>query len=89
MPATKDPFACMGRSVAGDWYMKAEKLAGLEPKWGRGWHSLKRKFASDLMHLALKVLCELGGWKTAQMVLQCYQRTGSGRRSRTAQRALS
>ena len=22
----------------------------------------------------LKVLCELGGWKTAQTVLQCYQR---------------
>ncbi len=32
------------------------------------------KFASDLMNQPLKVLCELGGWKTAETVLQCYQR---------------
>ncbi len=26
------------------------------------------------MDQPLKVLCELGGWKTAKTVLQCYQR---------------
>ena len=26
------------------------------------------------MDLPLKVLCDLGGWKTAETVLQCYQR---------------
>ena len=26
------------------------------------------------MNQPLKVLCDLGGWKTAQTVLQCYQR---------------
>ena len=36
-------------------------LAGLEPKQCPGWHSLRRKFASDLMSQPLKVLCELGG----------------------------
>ena len=61
------------------WWSKAEKLAGLKPKRGRGWHSLRRKFASDLMDQPLKVLCELGGWKTAQTVLQCYQRADEGR----------
>ena len=40
---------------------RAQKLAGLEPKRGRGWHSLRRKCASDLMDQPLKVLCELGG----------------------------
>ena len=55
------------------WWHKAEKLAGLEPERCRGWHSLRRKFASDLMDQPLKVLCELGGWKTAKTVLQCYQ----------------
>ncbi len=55
------------------------KYAGLAPKRGRGWHSLRRKFASDLMDLPLKVLCELGGWKTAQTVLQCYQRPDEDR----------
>ena len=48
------------------WWRKAERLAGLEPKRGRGWHSLRRKFASDRMDLPLKVLCELGGWKAAR-----------------------
>ena len=59
--------------MLGDRWRKAERLAGLEPKRGRGWHSLRRKFASDLMGLPLKVLCELGGWKEAKTVLRCYQ----------------
>ena len=52
---------------------QAQTLVGLEPKPGRGWHSLRRKFATDLMDLPLKVLCELGGWKSPQTVLRCYQ----------------
>ena len=79
LPAPKDPSACMSRSLARDWWRKAVKAAGLEPKRGRGWHSLRRKFASDLMDLPLKVLCELGGWKTAETVLQCYQRADEDR----------
>ena len=79
MPAPKDPFACMSRSLARDWWKRAEKFAGLEPKRGRGWHSLRRKFTSDLMDLPLKVLCDLGGWKTAQTVLQCYQKPDEDR----------
>ena len=74
LPAPKDPSKSVSRSLARDWWKKAQKLAGLEPVRGRGWHSLRRKFASDLMDQPLKVLCELGGWKTAQTVLQCYQR---------------
>ncbi len=73
MPSPKDPSACMSSSRVRHW-KKDEKLAGLEPEWGRSWHSLRRKFASDFMDLPLKVLCELGGGKTAQTVLQCYQR---------------
>ena len=79
LPAPKDPSRCVSRSLARDWWGKAQELAGLEPKRGRGWHSLRRKFASDLMDQPLKVLCELGGWKTAQTVLQCYQRPDEGR----------
>ena len=36
-------------------------------------------YASDLMDQPLKVLCELGGWKTAQTVLKCYQRADQAR----------
>ena len=79
LPAPKDPSRCLDRSRVRVWWQKAEAVAGLEPKRGRGWHSLRRKFASDLMDQPLKVLCELGGWKTAQTVLQCYQRPDEDR----------
>ena len=68
----------MGATLAQVWWTRAEMLVGLKPKPGRGWHSLRRKFASDLMYQPLKVLCELGGWKTAKTVLQCYQRPDEG-----------
>ena len=73
LPAPKDPSRCLDRSRVRVWWQKAETLAGLAPKRGRGWHSLRRKFASDLMDQPLKVLCELGGWKTPHTILQCYQ----------------
>ena len=74
LPAPRDATRSAGRTLVRYWWNRAQKLAGLEPKRGRGWHSLRRKFASDLMEQPLKVLCELGGWKTAKTVLQCYQR---------------
>ena len=74
LPSPKYPSRCVGSALACVWWNRAENLAGLDPKPGRGWHSLRRKFASDLMNQPLKVLCELGGWKTAKTVLQCYQR---------------
>ena len=78
LPAPGNPSACLGSSRARSWWAKAQRLAGLEPKRGRGWHSLRRKFATDLMDQPLKVLCELGGWKTAKTVLRCYQRADEG-----------
>ncbi|WP_420449776.1 tyrosine-type recombinase/integrase [Candidatus Palauibacter sp.] len=79
LPAPANPSTCISRSLARGWWKKAEGLARLEPRRGRGWHSLRRKFASDLMNQPLKVLCELGGWKTARTVLQCYQRADENR----------
>ena len=78
LPSSKDPTVSVGAWMGRGWWNRAERLAGLEPKRGRGWHSLRRKFASDLMDQPLKVLCELGGWKTAKTVLQCYQRADEG-----------
>ncbi len=73
LPASTDASRCVGSSRVHAWWNRAEGLAKLEPKRGRGWHSLRRKFASDLMDVPLKVLCQLGGWKEAQTVLRCYQ----------------
>ena len=71
--ATVDPARSVSHPQARAWWKKAEWLAGLESWRGRGWHSLTRKFASDLMDQPLKVLCDLGGWKAARTVLQCHQ----------------
>ncbi len=78
LPAPRDPSTWVSRTQVGWWWKFAERRAGLEPKRRRGWHSLRRKFASDLIDLPLKVLCDLGGWKEAQTVLQCYQHTDKG-----------
>ncbi len=78
LPASAHPAQCLSRSMALKWWYRATTLAGLEPKRGRGWHSLRRKFASDLMDQPLKVLCELGGWKNPQTVLTCYQQANTG-----------
>ena len=91
LPAPKSPSKCMGSGLAHGWWVRAERLAGLEPKPGRGWHSLRRKFASDLMDQPLKVLCELGGWKNAKTVLACYQQPDEGqlRKALEARRGAS
>ncbi len=39
-----------------------------------GWHSLRRKFATELRHTNLRDLCDLGGWKSIQTLLSCYVR---------------
>ena len=79
LPYGKGSSKCASHSQAGMWWRRARSLSGLPPKRGRGWHSLRRKFASDLMDQPLKVLCDLGGWKDAQTVLKCYQRADQGR----------
>lgn len=68
----------MSRHLARDWWDKAERLAKLEARHGRGWHSLRRKFASDLKGVPLKTLRELGGWKTHRTILMCYQHVDEG-----------
>ena len=79
LPAPAEPSRCLSHARAYVWWRRAQGQAGLEPKPRRGWHSLRRKFASDLMEQPLKVLCELGGWKTAETVLKCYQRADEAR----------
>ena len=72
-PAPKDASRVVSRHLVRNWWKRAERLAGLEPKRGRGWHSLRRKFATDLMHQPVKTLSQLGGWKTPRVIVECYQ----------------
>jgi integrase len=94
LPSAKDGSCPVGRYLPRDWWHRAERLADMERVPGRGWHSLRRRFATDLMEVPLKVLCELGGWKTPATVLACYQRPNEddmraalGRREKVKQEA--
>ena len=60
--------------LARDWWLRCEELAKLPHQPGCGWHSLRRLFATELKHVNLKDLCELGGWRSPQLVVSVYQR---------------
>lgn len=47
--------------------------AGIPKGQRYGWHSCRRGFANELRDVPLRDLKDLGGWKTAQTILTCYQ----------------
>ncbi len=56
------------RRARGGFRIRGEAPAGLAHEAGLGWHSLRRKFATDMKHVPLVDLCYLGGWKDPQTV---------------------
>jgi hypothetical protein len=72
-PAPGDSSGPCSRHLFRDWWQQGEALAKISHEAGLGWHSLRRKFATELKHVPLKDLCYLGGWKEPQTVLRCYQ----------------
>jgi hypothetical protein len=75
VPSPKNSEQPVRRDVLGDAWQELEKAAKLERIPGRGWHSLRRKFATDLKHSTpLADLCSLGGWKGSQHRPECYMR---------------
>lgn len=72
-PAPKDPTRPCSRHLFRDWWRRAEARAGITRIPGRGWHSLRRKFATELKHMPLRDLAALGGWKWPMTLLLCYQ----------------
>jgi integrase len=76
-PAPSDPAKPISRHLLRDWWQRGQALAKLPTELGRGWHSLRRQFATEMKSAPLKDLCALGGWKSPQTVLTCYQRADS------------
>jgi integrase len=72
-PSPSNPANPISRHLLRDWWRRLEKAAGIRHVRGRGWHSLRRRFATDLGHVPLKQLMELGGWRTAVSVVR-YQK---------------
>lgn len=72
-PNPADPNVPCSRHLMRDWWERAMELAELSDTQRLGWHSLRRKFATELKDTPLKDLCALGGWKDHNTVLKCYQ----------------
>ena len=77
LPSPSKPAEPISRHLLRDWWERGQLLAKLPPEPGRGYHSLRRQFATELKHAPLKDLCALGGWKSPQTVLICYQKPDS------------
>jgi integrase len=73
-PSPTKPEEPIRRDLLRDWWQKLEMRAGLERVRGRGWHSLRRKFATDLKHTPMSDLQSLGGWRDHNTILKCYMR---------------
>ena len=50
----------------------AADTAGIPKGQRYGWHSFRRKFASELKHLNQKDLMSLGGWQSPETLIPCY-----------------
>ena len=72
--APRNPALPVERFLVREWWNRLEAASGIARIPGRGWHALRRKFASELKHTPARDLCELGGWKSLQTIVKCYQR---------------
>ena len=59
--------------LARDWWERGEVAAGWTHEPGRGWHSLRRKWATEMKHTPIKDLMALGGWKDPTTLTKIYQ----------------
>ncbi len=71
-PAPKS-FGPVSKHLVRKWWQRMEKLAGLPKLAGRGWHSLRRKFATDLKHQPPADVAAVGGWKDTTTIMRSYQ----------------
>jgi len=55
-------------------FRRALKLAKIPTDQRLGWHSLRRKFATQMKTLPLTDLSYLGGWKEPLTIVRCYQK---------------
>ena len=62
-PATRRPDRPCNRAFMSTWFRSAIALSGVSVAPRTGFHSLRRKFATELKDVPLPDLCALGGWK--------------------------
>jgi len=84
-PARRNPSGPTSRHTFQKWWVSVADEAKLPPALGRRFHSLRRKFATEMKHAPLRDLAYLGGWKSVSTVVEVYQRPDA----ETMQRALA
>lgn len=72
-PSPTDGTKKLERHLASRWLRRAERLANIEHVKGRGWHSFRRQWASELRHLPDTDVAAAGGWKDVTTMKRCYQ----------------
>ena len=73
-PSPKDPSLPTRGDFMTKLWNRAIRHAGLPPKRQRGWHSFRRKFATDMKHQPAAETMALGGWSSPAM-LSLYTQT--------------
>ncbi len=72
-PSSADPERALSGDVFDHALKAAVAFAKLPKLDGGGWHSLRRKWASERKHLPLVDVAAAGGWKDTQTLVNCYQ----------------
>jgi integrase len=72
-PSLKDSTKPIDRDDADRWLRKAEKDAKLAHLPGTLWHSLRRKWSSEMQFEPPTVVAAPGGWKTIAVMQRAYQ----------------
>ena len=73
-PSLRKSGQCLSGDAAYHLWKRLAVRAGLPRGERMGWHSLRRKFATEMKETPLKDLCALGGWKEPTTLLTCYIR---------------
>jgi integrase len=62
----------VGKRLVGRWWEKTEDLAGIEHLRARGWHSLRRRWATLRKGHAVQDVAAAGGWTSTQVLRDLY-----------------
>ncbi len=73
LPSIRRPEAPCPKGTLDKWFDDAATAAAVRLPARSGWHSLRRKFATEMKNTPLRDLCYLGGWKDPKTLLSCYQ----------------
>jgi integrase len=72
-PTPSNPSQPCSRHTVDQWLERAVQYSGLKMPPRFGWHSFRRKFATDLKDVPLRDLMAAGGWQSPDTVVRCYQ----------------